>query len=54
MAMATASPSAFGQYLFTHHWLSIELVSLLLLIALIGALLLGKSNAKQLNQGDAP
>lgn len=35
-------PGAFGRYLFERHWLSIEIVSLLLLVALIGALLLGR------------
>lgn len=39
---ATAAPRDFGRYLFQHHWLAIEIVSLLLLIALIGALVLGK------------
>jgi NADH-quinone oxidoreductase subunit J len=40
---AAASPRAFGQYLFERHWLSIEVISLLLLIALVGALHLGKA-----------
>jgi NADH-quinone oxidoreductase subunit J len=39
---ATAAPADFGRYLFQHHWLAIEIVSLLLLVALIGALVLGK------------
>jgi NADH-quinone oxidoreductase subunit J len=40
---AIAAPSDFGYYLFKWHWLSIELVSVLLLVALIGAFHLGKS-----------
>lgn len=40
---AVATPRAFGRYVFQNHWLAIELVSLLLLIALVGALYLGKS-----------
>jgi NADH-quinone oxidoreductase subunit J len=40
---AIAAPSDFGYYLFKWHWLSIELVSILLLVALIGAFHLGKS-----------
>jgi NADH-quinone oxidoreductase subunit J len=40
---AMASPRTFGQYIFQQHWLSIEIISLLLLIALIGALYLGMS-----------
>lgn len=42
LALATASPREFGRYLFQHHWLAIEIASLLLLIALIGALYLGR------------
>jgi NADH-quinone oxidoreductase subunit J len=37
-----AETAEFGQYLFQTHWLAIEIVSLLLLIALIGVLHLGK------------
>ena len=40
---AVASPTVFGHYLIQRHWLSIELVSVLLLIALVGALHLGQS-----------
>jgi NADH-quinone oxidoreductase subunit J len=42
---ALARPKAFGQYLLQQHWLSIEMVSLLLLVALIGALHLGRSRS---------
>ena len=42
METAIAAPSDFGYYLFKWHWLSIELVSILLLIALVGALHLGR------------
>lgn len=41
MPAATASPFDFGYYLFDRHWLSIEMISLLLLVALIGTLHLG-------------
>lgn len=40
---AIATPSDFGYYLFKWHWLTIELVSILLLVALVGAFHLGKS-----------
>jgi len=43
---ALADPGLFGQYIFEKHWLSIEIVSLLLLVALIGALLLGRRSKK--------
>ena len=38
LEIALAEPKAFGEYLFQRHWLVIEIVSLLLLIALVGAL----------------
>jgi NADH-quinone oxidoreductase subunit J len=43
---AVAHPADFGEYLFRHHWLSIELASMLLLVAVVGALLLGKDRAR--------
>jgi NADH-quinone oxidoreductase subunit J len=43
---AKADPGLFGQYIFERQWLSIEIVSLLLLVALIGALLLGRRSKK--------
>ena len=39
---AVAEPRDFGRYLFENHWLSIEIVSLLLLVTLVGVLILGK------------
>ena len=39
---AVATPARFGHYLFKQHWLAIEIISLLLLVALIGALLIAK------------
>ena len=43
LTAAWAPPSVFGKYLFTEHWFSIEVASLLLLIALVAALVLGKN-----------
>ena len=43
---AKADPGLFGLYIFEKHWLSIEIVSLLLLVALIGALVLGLRSKK--------
>jgi len=40
---AVAEPVFFGHYLFQKHWLAIEIVSLLLLIAVIAVLYLGKN-----------
>ena len=40
---AVAEPVFFGHYLFRKHWLAIEIVSLLLLIAVIAVLYLGKN-----------
>ena len=50
---AIAEPGVFGQYIFEKHWLSIEIVSLLLLVALIGALLLGR-RLKRIQTAKAP
>ena len=46
---AVADPEGFALYVFERHWLSIEIVSLLLLVALIGALHLGKRREKNLS-----
>jgi NADH-quinone oxidoreductase subunit J len=43
---ARAEPAAFGQYIFQNHWLSIEIISLLLLVAVIGALLLARRSKR--------
>jgi NADH-quinone oxidoreductase subunit J len=42
MAAAQADPVDFGVYLFQNHWLAVELASMLLLVALVGAYLLGR------------
>ncbi len=52
MRAAVAEPAAFGTYLFQHHWLSIEIVSLLLLVAAIGALYLGRHREKGQPEGE--
>lgn len=46
MAMAMVAPKDFGRHLFMQHWLAIELVSLLLLIALAGVLHLGRQKSR--------
>jgi len=43
---ARAEPAVFGQYIFEGYWLSIEIVSLLLLVAIIGALLLARRSRR--------
>ena len=47
LKVALAKPKAFGEYLFQRHWLAIEIVSLLLLVALVGALYLGRKKPAQ-------
>ena len=42
---ALATPREFGRYVFQQHWLAVEIVSLLLLIAVIGVLHIGKHPA---------
>jgi NADH-quinone oxidoreductase subunit J len=39
---AHAEPAQFGVYVFRNAWLAIEITSLLLLVALVGALLIGR------------
>ena len=46
LEIALAEPKAFGEYLFQRHWLCIQIVSLLLLVALVGALHLGRRKSK--------
>ncbi len=46
LEVALGSPAAFGEYLFQRHWLAIEMISLLLLVALVGALYLGRKKDK--------
>jgi NADH-quinone oxidoreductase subunit J len=46
MPMVLATPREFALYVFQSHWLSIEIVSLLLLVAVMGALYLGKGTGK--------
>ncbi len=43
----SATPRQFALYVFKYHWFSIEVVSILLLLALIGALSLGKGSGKR-------
>lgn len=45
-----AEPVSFGLYLFQRYWLAIEIVSLLLLIALIGVLYLGREMGKAISK----
>ncbi|AOY58596.1 NADH-quinone oxidoreductase subunit J family protein [Desulfococcus multivorans] len=47
MTAAAVDPSTFGQFLFQRHWLAVEIVSMLLLIALVGVLRLGKDAGKK-------
>ena len=49
LAAAQAMPAAVGIYLFDTHWLSIEIASMLLLIALVAAIVCGR----QLKQPEA-
>ncbi|SPF45944.1 NADH:ubiquinone oxidoreductase, membrane subunit J [Syntrophobacter sp. SbD1] len=43
LSMLVASPRQFALYVFEHHWFLIEVISILLMVALIGALHLGKA-----------
>ncbi|MDR3569911.1 MAG: NADH-quinone oxidoreductase subunit J [Syntrophobacteraceae bacterium] len=50
LKMLTASPIQFAVHVFEYHWFSIEVVSLLLLVALIGALNLGAGKSAHCGQ----
>jgi len=43
---ARAAPAALGEYLFKSYWFPVEIASFLLLVALVGALYLGKDESK--------
>ena len=47
MRALLVQPKHFGSHLFRQHWLAIEMVSLLLLVALIGVLHLGLSRGRR-------
>ncbi len=42
---AMAAPRQFGAFIFQKYWLAVEVVSFLLLVALVGALYLSRSNS---------
>ena len=52
LGMVVATPKELGVYLFQRHWLSVEIVSLLLLIALVGALHLGRKERKSQSEDE--
>jgi NADH-quinone oxidoreductase subunit J len=43
LTTAVAPPQDFGAYVFRQHWLSVEIVSMLLLVALAGVLFIGRA-----------
>ena len=49
---ARAAPRQFGQFIFEHHWLSIEIISLLLLVALVGALIIGRRSSRKFSAAE--
>ncbi len=53
LRMLTATPAQFALYVFEHHWFSIEVISILLLLALIGALCLGIGKGARREGGHA-
>jgi len=47
LRMALASPKDFGRFVFERYWMAVEIVSLLLLLALIAAIQLRKGKGKE-------
>jgi NADH-quinone oxidoreductase subunit J len=43
----TATPAAFGQFIFKNYWFPVEIASFLLLIGLVGTLYLGRRKPKE-------
>ncbi len=50
LKMAVATPQALGRFVFERYWLSVEMISLLLLIGLVAVIQLGR--AKEKNPGE--
>ena len=48
---AVVKPQAFGHFLFDRYWLAIEILSILLLVALVAIIQLGKKKAADLSAG---
>jgi NADH-quinone oxidoreductase subunit J len=46
LPLVTATPLAFGRFLYERYWLGVEIASFLLFVALVGALYLGRSDGK--------
>jgi NADH-quinone oxidoreductase subunit J len=46
LPLAMASPRALGQFLYQRYWFAVEIASLLLFVALVGAYYLGRKGAK--------
>lgn len=51
LEMAMAAPKEFGRFLFERYWIPVEIISLLLLIALMAAILLGKGKGRDALEG---
>jgi NADH-quinone oxidoreductase subunit J len=47
---AMAMPREFGRFLFERYWLAVEIVSLLLLLALVAAIQLGREKGRRSNK----
>ncbi len=52
LQMVLATPREFALYVFQRHWLSVEIISLLLLVALMGALHLGKGEEESQSEDE--
>lgn len=50
LKLAMASPMAFGAYIFHEFWFPVEIASLLLFVALVGALYLGREKRPRENE----
>ncbi len=49
---ALAEPTTFGRFVFQNYWLAVEIISLLLLVALVAAIHLGKGKGEQMKEDE--
>jgi NADH-quinone oxidoreductase subunit J len=47
---AMATPAEFGRFVYEHYWLAVEIISLLLLVGLLAAVLVGRGKVEDVKQ----
>ncbi len=52
LEMSLAEPATFGRFVFQNYWLAVEIISLLLLVALVAVIHLGKGKGEQVKEDE--